>query len=210
MTSAVELGISPTPDQSPGDNIVVSAEHRLGPYLLGALVNTGSNPPVESLFCRLGRLPGRSEFHALKIVDIPELWEGEAAKRDAEQGRALLHTEWKMLRLLSNRPGVIRQRGVFRSTVEVPIRGRRRQEKTDEVFDVKQGRARTPQRTHKVQRIGLAMDCVWPHDFDDQSKFNINLKQYVIEKGRLDEGEALRIFHAILQTVHALHKVNQI
>ena len=56
-------------------------------------------------------------------------------------------------------------------------------------------------------RVGLILDCLTPHEYDDESLNYLNLQQYVIQLKRLSEHEAIRIFYSILSIVYSLHKV---
>ena len=55
----------------------------------------------------------------------------------------------------------------------------------------------------------LVLDCLMPHEYDKKGLYKhfINLQQYVIQKKRLQEKEALEIFCNILVTLKSLHQV---
>ena len=56
----------------------------------------------------------------------------------------------------------------------------------------------------------LVLDCLVAHDFDTDGKYKdyINLQHYVIKKKKLNEREALELFHNILMTLQVLHAVS--
>ena len=55
----------------------------------------------------------------------------------------------------------------------------------------------------------LVLDCMITHEFDKHSSHEefINLQQYVIQKKKLNEIEALEIFYSIVRTLADLHQV---
>lgn len=56
----------------------------------------------------------------------------------------------------------------------------------------------------------LVLDCLVAHDYDSDGRYKhyINLQQYVIQKKKLHEKEALEMFFSILTTVRMLHSVS--
>ena len=58
-----------------------------------------------------------------------------------------------------------------------------------------------------IQRLCLVVDCLQPHDYDNDSHFLINLQHHMIQEKKLGEKEALIIFWDIARVVEQLHKV---
>lgn len=56
----------------------------------------------------------------------------------------------------------------------------------------------------------LVMDCLVAHDYDSEGRYKdyVNLQHYVIKRKKLNEKEALEMFHSILTTVRVLHSVS--
>ena len=58
----------------------------------------------------------------------------------------------------------------------------------------------------------LVLDCLVAHKYDTNGRYKdyINLQHYVIKKKKLNEREALEMFHNILMTLQVLHAVSKI
>jgi serine/threonine-protein kinase 40 len=58
----------------------------------------------------------------------------------------------------------------------------------------------------------LVLDCLVAHKYDTNGTYKdyINLQHYVIKKKKLNECEALEMFHNILMTLQVLHAVSKI
>jgi len=81
---------------------------RAGPYLIGPRLGTS---PVRSIVQCLARKEHTDDFYNLKI--LTEDNSSDKASQDTQQGRMLLHTEYSLLSLLHDQPGVVHHHGLF-------------------------------------------------------------------------------------------------
>ncbi|CAG2160903.1 unnamed protein product, partial [Oppiella nova] len=84
---------------------------RVGQYVLGMRLG---NSPVRSIVQCLARRiadPQTDRFFAVKILTLEDSY-GES--QDDRQGKMLLHTEYSLLSLLHDMPGVIHHWGLFK------------------------------------------------------------------------------------------------
>ncbi|EDV24637.1 uncharacterized protein TRIADDRAFT_26082 [Trichoplax adhaerens] len=172
---------------------------RAGPYLLGPRVG---NSPVRSIVQCLAKLEGTDQFYTMKILTLKDLTE---EKQDDIQGKMLMHTEFSLLSLLQGEPGVVQMHRFFQDEVyeqpTVPSSPPPPSPANDRKHDnVKQ----LPKR----KRLCMALDCLYPHDYNHSSGDLINCQHYVIREKRLSEMEAIMIFTDIMKVVENLHKKN--
>ncbi|CAG2175212.1 unnamed protein product [Oppiella nova] len=113
--------------------------------------------------------------------------------QDDRQGKMLLHTEYSLLSLLHDMPGVIHHWGLFK-------------DEALEEREVSGGQWVYTGNTKK--RICLVLDCLWAHDFSPKSVDLVNLQHHVIKEKKLPEREALRIFLEVVRIVRDLHQRN--
>ncbi|KAI1296566.1 Serine/threonine-protein kinase 40 [Halotydeus destructor] len=192
-------------DVKAGTLVDLRRARHAGQYVLG---NVMGSSPVKSIVQVLSRLKNdvQDKYYVIKILTLPE--DNQTESQDDRQGRMLIHTEFSLLSLLTDMEGVIRLRELFKDDAwEEVIAG-----------NVSQDQA-VPDRTEeteknlvysgkKKKRICLVLDCVFPHDYSNQSQDWINLQHYVIKEKRLSEKEAIRIFYCIIRVVSELHKRN--
>ena len=175
---------------------------RAGPYLLGPRVG---NSPVSSIVQCLAKLEGTDEFYTIKILTLKDPSE---EKQDDIQGKMLMHTEFSLLSLLQGEPGVVQMHRFFQ----------------DEVYE-QPGQSISPSplftssshpndqcltptnQLKKRKRLCMALDCLYPHDYNNTSVDLINCQHYVIREKKLSELEAIMIFTDIMKVVENLHKV---
>ena len=109
------------------------------------------------------------------------------------QGRMLIHTEYSLLEILKECPGVEKCHGMF----------------IDYVHDDKSktsARVRTPNK-----RITLILDAIADKSCENwmninHSCYNISLQEY-ISRHKMMEREALQIFYEIVKVVERIHKI---
>lgn len=174
---------------------------RAGPYLLGPRVG---NSPVSSIVQCLAKLEGTDEFYTMKILTLKDPTE---EKQDDVQGKMLMHTEFSLLSLLQGEPGVVQMHRFFQ----------------DEAYE-QSGQSLSPSplftsshdnddclastsQLKKRKRLCMALDCLYPHDYNHTSVDLINCQHYVIREKKLSELEAIMIFTDIMKVVENLHKV---
>ena len=179
--------LAPSPDLPPLPvNSVIDGPRRSGPYLLGPRINTVTTSPVRSIVQCLAKRDGTDRFYAIKMLQF------DGQSQIDRQGRMLLHTEYSLLSLLSDQPGVAHHHGFFMDTYEEPV--------VNEEGLV--------MGTREKKRLCLVMDCITPHDFSATTQHLINLQHYVIREKKLPEMEGLVIFRDIVRTVRDIHAVS--
>jgi len=105
----------------------------------------------------------------------------------------LLHTEYSLLSLLHDQKGVIHHWGLFK----------------DEALEEKELSTGEWVYTGKTKkRICLVLDCLWAHDFSNNTLDLVNLQHHVIKEKKLAEREALTIFYDVVTIVCDLHERN--
>lgn len=175
---------------------VPSTLKRAGPYLLGSRLG---NSPVRSIVQCLAKKEGTDDFYSIKILTLGEVGH---ETQDDKQGKMLLHTEYSLLSLLHDEEGVVHHHGLFKDEYYEEMA-----QESDPQSE-KEGATSAPKRTGKVRhRLCLVLDCLCAHDFGTETSDLINLQHYVIREKRLNEREALIIFHDIVRVVECLHKV---
>lgn len=60
------------------------------------------------------------------------------------------------------------------------------------------------------QKIILVLSCLYQHNYDNDGQYQdfVNLQQYVIQRKKLPEREALKLFLMLLKTVESIHDKN--
>ncbi|EFX72691.1 hypothetical protein DAPPUDRAFT_58669, partial [Daphnia pulex] len=160
---------------------------RAGPFVIGPRLG---NSPVRSITQCLARRSKTDEFYTLKMLIMKTLNE---ETQDEKQGKMLLLTEYSLLSLLHDQPGVIHHHGFFK----------------DLAYEEQELRNGTVVITgKKVKRLNLVLDCLSPNDFCPHSHNYVNLQQYVIKEKKLTEQESLWIFREIVSVVNSLHQRN--
>nr|XP_039261078.1 uncharacterized protein LOC120337384 [Styela clava] len=154
---------------------VFTCKNRIGPYVFGPLFGAS---PVRSISQYLVRKENTFKYYMAKVLNMG----GNSV--DDRSGRMLLYSEYSLLTLLKNHPGVIREHGFHK----------------DMTFDPKTGRVQ--------ERLCLILDCLSPHEFDESTIDCLNLQQHVIKVKRLSERETIRIFTSIVEVMHSLHQMN--
>jgi serine/threonine-protein kinase 40 len=142
--------------------------------------------PVRSIVQCLAKRDGTDRFYAIKMLQF------DGQSQIDRQGRMLLHTEYSLLSLLSDQPGVAHHHGLFMDTYEEPVANEE---------GVVIGK-------REKKRLCLVLDCITPHDFSVSTQHLINLQHYVIREKKLPEIEALVIFRDIVRTVRDIHTVS--
>ncbi|XP_031626741.1 serine/threonine-protein kinase 40-like [Contarinia nasturtii] len=165
---------------------------RAGPYIIGLKLG---HSPVDSIVQYLAKKENTNEFVQLKILMLNNNTANEKLQLDERQGKMLLHTEFSLLSLLQNENGVIQQHGLFSDVAH------------EEVL-ADNGSNNNFYTGSMRKRLILVLDCVTPHDFDPQSSALVNLQQYLINRKKLTEIEALTIFYEIISVVENLHTKN--
>lgn len=139
----------------------------------------------------------------------------EEESQDEKQGKMLLLTEYSLLSLLHDHPGVIHHHGLFKVTVWMPvafIEGfffHNPLWTQDQAYEEQESRNGGVVLTgKKVSRLNLVLDCLSPHDFCPHSHYYVNLQQYVIKEKKLTEQESLLIFRDVVRVVNNLHQVH--
>ncbi|XP_072018785.1 serine/threonine-protein kinase 40-like [Amphiura filiformis] len=187
---------SPSLNSPPDLGSQISTLKRAGPYLLGPTLGTS---PVRSIVQCLARKDGTDNFFCLKILTLSE--RGKESQ-DERQGKMLLHTEYSLLSLLHDQPGVVHHHGLFQDrAVEM---------KSDHSHHSKAGQSRkavAPTGRYK-KRLCLVLDCTVSHAFSSKTSDMINLQHYVIREKKLSEKEAVVIFTDVVRVVENLHKKN--
>lgn len=171
---------------------------RAGPYLLGSRLG---NSPVRSIVQCLAKKEGTDDFYSIKILTLGEVGH---ETQDDKQGKMLLHTEYSLLSLLHDEEGVVHHHGLFKDEYyeEIP--------QENESQSEREGAASSSRPTGRIRhRLCLVLDCLCAHDFGTETFDLINLQHYVIREKRLNEKEALIIFHDIVRVVECLHKVKE-
>ncbi|XP_057373059.1 serine/threonine-protein kinase 40-like isoform X1 [Daphnia carinata] len=160
---------------------------RAGPFVIGPRLG---NSPVRSITQCLARKSKTDEFYTLKMLIMKSLNE---ETQDEKQGKMLLLTEYSLLSLLHDQPGVIHHHGFFK----------------DLAYEEQELQNGTVVITgNKVKRLNLILDCLSPNDFCPYSHNYVNLQQYVIKEKKLTEQESLWIFREIVCVVKSLHQRN--
>lgn len=59
---------------------------------------------------------------------------------------------------------------------------------------------------NSVRRLVLTLDCYVGHEFSMRHAHITNMQRYVIQKKKLEEMEAIRIFYAVAKIVERLHE----
>lgn len=178
-----------------------SGLRRAGTYLLGPRLG---NSPVRSIVQCLAKKEGTDDFYSIKILTLGEVGH---ETQDDKQGKMLLHTEYSLLSLLHDEDGVVHHHGLFKD--EYIEEGGSESDSHDRNTSDKPGTS-SKTRTGKIRhRLCLVLDCLCAHDFGTETADLINLQHYVIREKRLNEREALIIFHDIVRVVECLHKVTQ-
>ncbi|UYV81851.1 hypothetical protein LAZ67_20002691, partial [Cordylochernes scorpioides] len=174
-------------------------------YINSAPPNLG-NSPVRSITQCIARRINTDDFYLMKddlteqqqtdITWWPQvltIQPPELETQDDRQGKILMHTEYGLLTLLQDMPGVIRQHGLFKDKAweerEDPITGR--------LYYT--GNLR--------ERLCMVLDCLCAHEFKDQSARYSNLQHYIITVKKLTEQEAIFLFLKVADVVAALHAV---
>jgi serine/threonine-protein kinase 40 len=151
------------------------------------------NSPVKSIVQCLARKIGDTSsdrFFAIKILTLEDSLD---ETQDDRQGKMLLHTEYSLLSLLHDQKGVIHHWGLFK----------------DEALEEKELPTGEWVYTGKTKkRICLVLDCLWAHDFSNNTLDLVNLQHHVIKEKKLAEREALRIFYDVVRIVCDLHERN--
>ncbi len=151
------------------------------------------NSPVKSIVQCLARKIGDTSsdrFFAIKILTLEDSLD---ETQDDRQGKMLLHTEYSLLSLLHDQKGVIHHWGLFK----------------DEALEEKELSTGEWVYTGKTKkRICLVLDCLWAHDFSNNTLDLVNLQHHVIKEKKLAEREALRIFYDVVTIVCDLHERN--
>jgi serine/threonine-protein kinase 40 len=173
---------------------------RAGPYLLGPRLG---NSPVRSIVQCLAKKEGTDDFYSIKILTLGEVGH---ETQDDKQGKMLLHTEYSLLSLLHDEDGVVHHHGLFKDEYfeETPPESDTHTDRSANDKTVTSSRSRGGRQRH---RLCLVLDCLCAHDFGTETTDLINLQHYVIREKRLNEREALIIFHDIVRVVECLHKV---
>ncbi|XP_037907550.1 serine/threonine-protein kinase 40-like isoform X2 [Hermetia illucens] len=165
---------------------------RAGSYIIGPEVR--SFRPAQCLLQYIARKQNTNHFFLLKIVQQSTRPNKDLqAIYDEQRGKAMLHTEYSLLSLLQDDPGVIKQHGIFSDVAY-----------EDMIIDSGQ----CIYTGAVVKRHILVLECLEGHQFCDESTANITLCQYLQAGYVLFEGEALYIFHAIIQTIENVHEKN--
>ncbi len=131
--------------------------------------------------------------------------------QDEKQGKMLLLTEYSLLSLLHDQPGVIHHHGFFKVWSFNVISSNRIttfklfQDLAYEEQELRNGTVAITGK--KVKRLNLVLDCLSPNDFCPHSHNYVNLQQYVIKEKKLTEQESLWIFREIVSVVNSLHQV---
>lgn len=181
--------VCPTKTVKPQEGTPVDLAHirRAGPYLLGPRLG---NSPVRSIVQCLARLDGTNDFYTLKILTLQNQ---DEEGQDDRQGKMLLHTEYSLLSLLHNQPGVIHHHGLFK----------------DEALEEKELPSGEFVYTGRVKkRLCLVLDCLNIHDFSSKNADLVNLQHYVIKEKKLTERDTFTIFFNIVRIVESLHEKN--
>lgn len=170
-----------------------SAIKRAGPYLLGPRLG---NSPVRSIVQCLARKEGTNEFYSIKLLTLEEPGKDT---QDGRQGKMLLHTEYSLLSLLHDQPGVVHHHGMFQDEILDDHIQETIKSKDDQQMSVHMPRIR--------RRLCLVLDCLSAHDYANSTADLINLQHYVIREKKLTERESVMIFHDIVKVVESLHQV---
>ena len=122
------------------------------------------------------------EYYLMKILVLND---GNVKDRFYYQRRSVFYTEYSILSLLKDQPGVVQLHDFFKDSISIE----------DE------------DGTEKcLKRMCMVLECLIPHGHYNQEL--IPLTYYVKEKKKLTETEALHIFSNILTVVDSLHKKN--
>ena len=170
-----------------------SSIKRAGPYLLGPRLG---NSPVRSIVQCLARKEGTNEFYSIKLLTLEE--PGQETQ-DGRQGKMLLHTEYSLLSLLHDQPGVVHHHGMFQDEILDDHGLDMIRTKDDQKMPLGIPRIR--------RRLCLVLDCLSAHDYANSTADLINLQHYVIREKKLSERESVIIFHDIVKVVESLHEV---
>ncbi|XP_037907471.1 serine/threonine-protein kinase 40-like isoform X2 [Hermetia illucens] len=163
-----------------------------GSYIIGPEVHRLR--PAKSLLQYIARKQNTNQFFLLKIVQQSTRPNRDPhAIYDEQRGRVMLRTEYSLLSLLQDDPGVIKQHGIFSDDVY-----------EDMIIDSRQ----CMYTGAVVKRHILVLECLERHPFCDKSISNCTLFEYLQARYVLFESEALYIFHAIIQTMENVHEKN--
>ena len=168
---------------------------RAGPFLLGPRLG---NSPVRSIVQCLARKEGTTEFYSIKLLTLEE---HSKESQDGRQGKMLLHTEYSLLSLLHDQPGVVHHHGMFQDEILDDHGQEAVRTKDEQKVSVLMPRIR--------RRLCLVLDCLSAHDYGSSTADLINLQHYVIREKKLSERESVIIFHDIVKVVESLHQVNK-
>jgi len=171
-----------------------SSIKRAGPYLLGPRLG---NSPVRSIVQCLARKEGTNEFYSIKLLTLEE--PGQESQ-DGRQGKMLLHTEYSLLSLLHEQPGVVHHHGMFQDEIL--------DDNGPEVIRTKENQKMSSGMPRIRRRLCLVLDCLSAHDYANSTADLINLQHYVIREKKLSERESVIIFHDIVKVVESLHEKN--
>lgn len=141
----------------------------------------------------------------------------EASVLEERQGKMLLHTELSLLSMLTGHKGVVQTRGLLTVGFHFPLiylifenvidNFSPQDQAYEEDRFLKNPRAST-YTGHIRRRLVLVLDCVTPHEFNEQSKSYINLQQHFMKSKKMHENEYLPIFREIVGVVEKFHERN--
>lgn len=163
---------------------------KIGDFHVGPEIRGNAAGPLTCIKTYLARK--NEEFFKLKVLTIDSNEETKQSK-ELIQGRMLIHTEYSLLEILKECPGVEKCHGMF----------------IDYVHDDKSkssARVRTPNK-----RITLILDAIADKSCENwmninHSCYNISLQEY-ISRHKMMEREALQIFYEIVKVVERIHLV---
>ncbi|XP_055636763.1 probable serine/threonine-protein kinase MARK-B [Toxorhynchites rutilus septentrionalis] len=190
--SSASGGYVQVPLPCPGTLVERNRVRRAGPYVIGHELEFGHGTQQMQY---LARKEGTDEYYLLKILTYDD--ETELTNRNTLYGKALLHTEYSILSLLSGVEGVYQQHGMFKDKA------------LEEKLVADADRVVKAVYTGRIKlRLILVLDCVLPHDFCERSRGYTTLQKYVHSRTSLKELDALRIFYEIVKVIERLHNRN--
>uniref|UniRef100_A0A182NUR8 Serine/threonine-protein kinase 40 n=1 Tax=Anopheles dirus TaxID=7168 RepID=A0A182NUR8_9DIPT len=164
---------------------------KAGDFVIGYELGTSPGVPQTQY---LARKQGTNEFYLLKILSFDP--ETEIVDKETLQGKVLLHNEFTLLSMLADLDGVIHQHGFFS---DYAFEERQIERDDGTVASVYTGRIR--------RRLILVLDCVYAHEFCDESSAYISLQRH-ISVARIGERDALELFYEVVRVVERLHARN--
>uniref|UniRef100_A0A182QIZ1 Serine/threonine-protein kinase 40 n=1 Tax=Anopheles farauti TaxID=69004 RepID=A0A182QIZ1_9DIPT len=164
---------------------------KAGDFVIGYELGTSPGVPQTQY---LARKQDSNEFYLLKILSFDP--ETEVVDKETLQGKVLLHNEFTLLSMLDDLDGVIHQHGFFS---DYAFEERQIDRDDGTVQSIYTGRIR--------RRLILVLDCVYAHEFSDESSAYISLQRH-ISVARIGERDALELFYEVVKVVEQLHARN--